>query len=217
MSETDGNQGVRFGKHRTGCACAFCAKVRAQLAFAADKEARGLKVRRRLRREKSNLTLRQQRFVGEFADPTSPAFRNAAESARLSGYSEQAAPNIGAELLRNQRVQRAILAAFEAQGVTPDRLAQVVAEGLSAEETRYFAHDGRVTDERRVPDWHSRHKFAETALRVRGDYRNEGGPTAALILRVPDKPLSVEEWNRALEEGKLSNTAPPAYDEEQGD
>jgi hypothetical protein len=48
-------------------------------------------------------------------------------------------------------------------------LAQRIAEGLNAKETKFFQHEGKVTDSREVIAWSERRQYAELAARY-GSY-----------------------------------------------
>ena len=47
-------------------------------------------------------------------------------------------------------------------------LTRKLAEGLNATETKFFQHEGEVTDEREVVDFGTRHRYLETALELHG-------------------------------------------------
>lgn len=52
-------------------------------------------------------------------------------------------------------------------------LVRKLAEGLDAKETKFFSDKGIVTDKRDFIDYQTRHKYLETALRLRGDLSNK--------------------------------------------
>lgn len=203
VTSTSQPEAPRVGakNHKAGCPCKFCARIRENVQKAADKEARGEKVKRQLKP-------RQKRWVQEFADPTGPGYKNATKSAELAGYSPDAATATGIKLLRDEQVQRAIISALERRGITDDYLAVKMREGLNAEVVELAKHEGKITDERSFPDFHARHKYLETAHRLRGDFPNEPAAVqAALIVHVGD-PTSQEAWEKAAEKAaeKASQT-----------
>lgn len=65
-------------------------------------------------------------------------------------------------------VREVLVEALAKVGVTPDKLARVLADGLDAEQTKLFAHEGMIMDARNVTDHPTRHKFLETALTLVG-------------------------------------------------
>jgi phage terminase small subunit len=189
MERQNQNRPIGARNHRSECACGLCVRIRAQAATAAQKEATGRKVRRRL-------TPRNRRFVQEFSDPQSPGHRNATAAARLAGYSPDSADDIGAQLLRSEQVQELIGRAMEQAGITSDVLFKGLKDGLQAEEVKLTTKDGRFSDERRIPDWHARVKYQEMAHRLRGDMQKEPVvQQAALIIRLPSEVDSADAEN----------------------
>lgn len=71
-------------------------------------------------------------------------------------------------LAEKPHVRDVLVEALAKIGVNPDKLAQVIADGLNANETKFFHHEGMVTDARDVIDHNVRHKFVETAIEVMG-------------------------------------------------
>jgi len=49
-------------------------------------------------------------------------------------------------------------------GLSKNKLEMILAEGLAAKETRFFAYKGEVTDQREVIDWDIRHRFLRLAM-----------------------------------------------------
>jgi len=165
----------------------------AQAVSAAQKEATGRKVRRRV-------TPRNRRFVQEYVSPDSPGHRNATAAARLAGYSPDSADDIGAQLLRSEQVQILIGRAMEKAGITSELLFQGLKDGLKADEVKLTTREGKFSDERRIPDWHARVKYQEMAHRLRGDMVKEPAvQQAALIIRLPAeaKPEDSEKYLEA--------------------
>lgn len=60
-----------------------------------------------------------------------------------------------------------------ANAITDAKLIKVIDEGLTANKT--FAVDESVVD---VPDHATRHKFLETALKVKGAFKNDSGSSS---------------------------------------
>lgn len=69
------------------------------------------------------------------------------------------------EAFQKPEVQRAILVALETEGITDALIAKKIKEGLEA--TSVKTHEGIVVGE--FTDYFARHKYLETALKVRGD------------------------------------------------
>lgn len=53
-------------------------------------------------------------------------------------------------------------------GVTDKHLAITIRKGLKAKQTKFFAHEGVVTDQATTIDWNARHNYLETALKLKG-------------------------------------------------
>ena len=144
----------------------------------------------------------QENFIAAYADPQSPTYKQRKGSMLVAGYAPTtAASGAHHNPLKSNKVQMALRKAFEEYGVSSQKLASVVAAGLDATRTEYFAHQGIVTDERTIVDWKTRHAFTETALRARGDFpRETGDNNVALIIRVPSSVASPDEWEREVRE-----------------
>ncbi|MGA1876377.1 MAG: terminase small subunit [bacterium] len=108
------------------------------------------------------LTERQRRFVDNFVDTG-----NATESARLAGYSEKSANEIGYENLKKPVVRAAICVRMDQARITEPRLLKVLDEGLNAHVVKVFHHNGTVIESKEYPDYSIRHQYLETALKLR--------------------------------------------------
>ena len=64
---------------------------------------------------------------------------------------------------------REAFAALIRQKISADKIAQRIAEGLDAEETKFFQKDGAVVESRDVIAWSERRAYAELAAEF-GDY-----------------------------------------------
>ena len=63
--------------------------------------------------------------------------------------------------------------ALKDKDITCDRLAGLLDKELKAEETKFFADKGMVTDQRDVIAWGVRQKARQDAHKLRGDYPTE--------------------------------------------
>ena len=84
-----------------------------------------------------------------------------------AGYSESTAVKRQEMVFGRERVQDAFIAAFESQGLRADTLARIIEEGLEATRTLENKNEGRPLA---VPDYHIRHKYLETILKVIGAF-----------------------------------------------
>ncbi len=187
-------------RHKPECACRMCEAIRRNCAVAAQRIAENPKYKPR----RKAVELRRRRFLQEFTDAKGPAYKNATRAALLAGVPTQSAATTGQQLLNEPQTQTRIIRALERQGITEDLLGQKLKEGLDAVEVQRATFEGEFTDERSSPDFYARHKYLETAHRLRGDFpREETTAQAALILKVPDRALAPGAWNDALDAGTL--------------
>ena len=75
---------------------------------------------------------------------------------------------VSSEIAQRPHVRDVLVEALTKVGVTPDKLARALADGIDAEETRFFQHEGVVMDSRVVKNWGARHAYLETALNLVG-------------------------------------------------
>lgn len=107
------------------------------------------------------MTQRQKKYVKAIAQgiPKNQALQKAGYSGNTNVYAVEKSPEIRKPLLR----------AMEKIGITDDKLAECMREGLSAKKKLFFTQNGSVSDERTVKDMETRHKYLKTSLEVRGD------------------------------------------------
>jgi len=109
------------------------------------------------------LTERQGRFVNEYVD-----CGNGAEAARRAGYSEYSAKEIASRELTKANIQAAITERMDEAGITEKRLLKVLDEGLSATKTHLNQKgDGAEAEENVHDDYAVRHRYLDTALKLR--------------------------------------------------
>ena len=126
------------------------------------------------------LTLKQRRFVSEYTDPGGEGFGNQTRAAELAGYSEQSPGQAGHQLMKNSEVQgeveritsRELNHVLDAAGVTVERLAKTVRQGLGAREIKSFIHQktGNVVYSKPTKAHEIRLKAARLACELRGDF-----------------------------------------------
>lgn len=115
----------------------------------------------------TDLTVKQQRFVqGYLSGKTITA------AATEAGYSPSTAARGATELLRSPKVRTAIQTALEAAGITDERLAATISDGLEATKTAHIVHGGQMQT-LESPDWAARHRFVDTSLRLKNSYPAE--------------------------------------------
>ena len=124
------------------------------------------------------LTRRQKEIVdARVSDPLATH----AELGKKVGIQRQ---NISAAL-RKPHIKQAIIELMDA---TPklrnEALLRKVEQGLDAHETKFFAHEGEIVSTRKTVDFGTRHKYLDTALRLRGELRNDA-PVTNIALFTP--------------------------------
>ena len=126
------------------------------------------------------LTLKQRRFVSEFTNPEGEGFGNQTKAATLAGYSELAPGQAGHQLVKNTEVwneierisNRDLNHVLDAAGVTIEKLAKRVNQGLNAKETKAFLHQktGNVVYSKKMIAHEIRLKALRLAAELRGDF-----------------------------------------------
>lgn len=111
-----------------------------------------------------DLTIRERKLLkGVMAGLTQ------AEAARRAGYSPKSASQLASETLAKPKLQSALEAAMEKAGITDETLATVIKEGLAADKVvAHVVNKEGLPDLIERPDHAVRHKFAETAIDVKG-------------------------------------------------
>lgn len=88
------------------------------------------------------------------------------------------------KILKSETVQQRMAALMEKRPSLQDEALLIkMEEGLQAQETKFFAHEGEVQDERTVTDFPTRRGYLELALKLKGAMREQrelsgpgGGP-----------------------------------------
>jgi hypothetical protein len=169
---------IKSPLHKDGCPCKVCNSIRARVA--AGRPSKGeLEAARTARREARKKALEAKRdsvirreivkanIAHQIKNGEAPNVKKAME---IAGYSENSINNGN---FRNEIARRSIDKAFLSAGVTDERLAAVHAEGLAATQVKIASHEGMITDEREYVDHNARHKFLETAYKVKGILKDD--------------------------------------------
>ncbi len=132
------------------------------------------------RKISKKLNLRQRRFVAEFTNPGSEGFGNQTKAAVLAGYSPGRAKQTGHDIATNRDVrseiervtERELTRIFDAAGVTTEKLAKRVREGLDAKETKVFLcqKDGELVYSKPMKAHDIRLKAIRLAAELREDF-----------------------------------------------
>jgi hypothetical protein len=70
--------------------------------------------------------------------------------------------------LKTPQMREALVEGLISLGVTSDYLAKKLKDGLEAEQSVFFQHQGEVRDEREVVAWGARHSYLKTAFKLLG-------------------------------------------------
>ena len=136
-----------------------------------------------------NLNRKQRLYVQGVA-----AGKSRRRAALDAGYSLSSANNPGHNIERGQ--VREVFAELIRAAVPPERVVQLIREGLGAMETKCFLHEGRVIYSRPLVNFTERRHYAELAARFGGYYveKNE--------IEVADQgdPLPVERLREKAKE-----------------
>jgi len=126
------------------------------------------------------LNLRQRRFVAEFTNPEGEGFGNQTRAAKLAGYTELSPSQAGHQLMRNTQVQgeveriknKELNHIFDAAGLTIERLAKGLKQGVIAKEEKAFIHQktGNVVYSKKMIAHDTRLKAIRLTAELRGDF-----------------------------------------------
>lgn len=103
------------------------------------------------------------------------------EAAKIAGFSDSYINSHLNKIVGKERIQRTIIRAMKAQGLTEDRLMENLAAGLECDKTIVLA--GQLVE---VPDWSNRRHYLRMSLE--------------LLNVFPDKSIKVEASKETLEE-----------------
>lgn len=155
------------------------------------------------------------------ADPLAlPERKRRYVEARVEGKSKRQASvaagyavNTPAKRIEAQPDVRQAFAALIRETIPPEQIAKAIAEGISAKETKFFAHEGKVQDERQVVAWSERRQYAQLATEYGGyhvpdkDDREQGGGVILILPRPAGLPKNGE--TAVVIEGEASRRAGP--------
>ncbi len=145
------------------------------------------------RRENKPVTLLDKKIIKEY-------IRTGNAKAALKKYKPEIRQPAAAvnRMMSRPAVQSALMQAQKRAGISESYLTRKLKEGLNAKETKFFAHEGVVQDSRDVIDFNTRHKYLETAHKLRGDMQDGiNKDSGAVIINITEisgaKPAEVIE------------------------
>lgn len=112
-------------------------------------------------------------------------FLNATAAALKAGYSEKTAGQIGYQNLK--KLQSEIEKWLDEEGLSENALKQHLLAGLDSIETKFFQHEGKVTDTVEVIPWGIRKQYLELAMKmkkmlIQDNVINIGASTMAMVV-----------------------------------
>lgn len=117
-------------------------------------------------KKSKKLTLKQKKFVKAYIENG-----NGTKAAEIAGYKH---PNPQAsQTLAKLSDNDEFIAMMEKAGLSDKLLLKKLREGCNADDTKFFAFEGTVIDERTTTDFPTRHKYLETAFKLRGRLSKE--------------------------------------------
>jgi len=145
------------------------------------------------KKKKRALTLRERRFIK--ALPTS---KSISEAMRKAGYSDSVIDRgLADSPFRKTQVLTAMQEALEKAGISDEKLAQKIKEGLDCEKVVTATEKGIITDEKAFPDFATQHRYLDTALTLRSDYPNEKLEVEHTgLIEVFHIPLKDQNWGK---------------------
>lgn len=94
------------------------------------------------------------------------------DAALKAGYSPECAGQSGYQALK--AIRRKMPALLDSKGLTDEALIEkYLKPALEAKETKFFAHEGIVKDERELIAWSPRLTALDMAFNLRGDYAKQ--------------------------------------------
>ena len=107
-----------------------------------------------------------------------------------AGYAVSTANDRTKDVIGKPRVQAALLQAMEKAGINDTKLSEVMKDGINANKIH-----GTSDDFIEVPDHPTRHKYLDTALKLRGEYPKE----QAGIQVQGDLNVQIMDYSKTLE------------------
>ncbi len=143
------------------------------------------------------LTVKQAGFVKDFIE-TGNGIQSAINNYNTNG--PNSAHQIAHDNLQKPTVQKAIVKAMHAAGISESMLAKKIKEGLNAHETIFAKYEGKIMDQVDVIAWDVRHKYLDTVFKLTGDY------APIEVLHTAEMPPEMEDLRQKL--GNLGPKAP---------
>jgi hypothetical protein len=125
-----------------------------------------------LRTAGNSLTPKHRRLIRAYVDPNSPTEGNATQSAIAAGFSPVSAPQTGNRIIKSDNGERELTRIYDAAGLTVEKLAKRVKQGMNAKETKAFIHQktGDIVYSKPLVAHDVRLRAVRLAHELRGDF-----------------------------------------------
>lgn len=185
------------------------------MGLESDKDIKGKKNEVTSAKNRAN---KLQLWKYHFLDRSNPrTFLNQTASAQAAGYKAFKYNTFGVIGAQNFKKLRGEISQWlDEQGLSDDYVKQKLVELLDAKRTIFFAHKGKVIEEKEVADLEIQRRTADMILRIKGLYQTaqqegNGPPPPAVIFIRAEGPLSVHQASAAeLAERKKNGNAIPS-------
>lgn len=140
--------------------------------------------------KKPKLTKKKQKYIEGLADG-----KTKMQAALDAGYTDSMARSATGNIETPD--VRAAFAKLIQERIPGRKIVDRIAEGLDAEETKFFQHEGVVTEQRNVVAWSERRQYAELAAEFGGYFL----------------PVKAENFAPVIPVQVITNIQLPRYDE----
>lgn len=141
---------------------------------------------------KRDLTLKQRRWLDSYIE-----LGNATQAAKDAGYNCKSYMSFHAVGYENlQKLSISIKEIMNRKGITDARLMEDLKAGLKAQRTEFGKFKGKITDSKDLIDYQTRHKYLETALKLKGLLRDKIDVSVTEFGAYDGKPEHAEDYVR---------------------
>jgi DNA-binding CsgD family transcriptional regulator len=117
--------------------------------------------------------------------------QSATEALITAGYSEGYATHHKESILANPTIHKTFVTILEAAGVTDEKIADKIRGLIDAKETKFFSHQGEVTDSREVEALAIQSNMVQFAAKLKGHVVER---SASLNVNVECSPVDLVRW-----------------------
>ena len=126
------------------------------------------------------------------------AGKTATQAAKDAGWSDASAGVMASRKMAEPGMKAELQKMMDEAGLSRQAIIQKIREGADAKKVSYFAHEGVVKDQREDVDHVTRHRFLETARKVRGDMGEDENEKGSITVAVMVNLIAAEAQRRGL-------------------